>query len=214
MELSELVAYASELAQRPQIVVANKCDMPGVEDAVALLGEEARKDGHPFFAVSAVTGKGLEELVTETAKQVSTLRQQIEVEAPLVDVSAEVEHRRQRRDRSITIKMESRGIWRVSGGAIERMVIQTDWENDEAVAYLQHRFERIGLDNKLAAEGCVPGDEVRILGYAFSFDGPEQEDEFAELVDDDDEDVALDVTVVDLDESSDAAQDSDSKGDE
>ncbi|SEH57959.1 MULTISPECIES: GTPase ObgE [Atopobiaceae] len=211
---AELVAYASELAQRPQIVVANKCDMPGVEDAVALLGEEARKDGHPFFAVSAVTGKGLEELVTETAKQVSTLRQQIEVEAPLVDVSAEVEHRRQRRDRSITIKMESRGIWRVSGGAIERMVIQTDWENDEAVAYLQHRFERIGLDNKLAAEGCVPGDEVRILGYAFSFDGPEQEDEFAELVDDDDEDVALDVTIVDLDESSDAAQDSDSKGDE
>jgi GTP-binding protein len=51
------------------------------------------------------------------------------------------------------------------------MVVQTDWENEEAVSYLQRRFDRIGLDDLLAKEGCRQGDEVRILGFAFSYDG-------------------------------------------
>ena len=52
-----------------------------------------------------------------------------------------------------------------------RMVVQTDWDNDEAVAYLQHRFARLGLDATLAEAGCAEGDEVRILGFAFTYEG-------------------------------------------
>jgi GTP-binding protein len=50
------------------------------------------------------------------------------------------------------------------------MVVQTDWENDEAVDYLQRRFARLKLEDILAKAGCVQGDEVRILGYAFTFE--------------------------------------------
>ena len=60
------------------------------------------------------------------------------------------------------------------------MVVQTDWENDEAVLYLQHRFERIGLDEKLAKHGAKQGDEVRILGFEFTYEG-ETEDDYTEL---------------------------------
>ena len=67
------------------------------------------------------------------------------------------------------------------------MVIQTDWGNDEAVAFLQHRFDRIGLDDRLAKAGCVQGDEVRILGYAFSYVGEGAEDEYSEVSDAGDE---------------------------
>ena len=91
-----------------------------------------------------------------------------------------VERQRQRRDRTITITRDHTGAWRVSGGAIERMVVQTDWENDEAVLYLQHRFERIGLDEKLAKHGAKQGDEVRILGFEFTYEG-ETEDDYTEL---------------------------------
>ena len=65
---------------------------------------------------------------------------------------------------------EERGVWRVSGTNIERMAVQTDWENDEAVDFLQRRFQRIRLEDMLAKAGCVPGDEVRILGFAFPFE--------------------------------------------
>ena len=64
------------------------------------------------------------------------------------------------------------------------MVIKTDWENEEAVAYLQHRFDRLGLDKALAKAGCVTGDTVRILGYDLDYAGDDEADEFAELMED------------------------------
>ena len=182
---AELAAYASELADRPQIVVANKCDMPGTEDAVKALREVAEADGHTFRAISAVTGEGIDALVSDTADAVAKLR--AEAPAPTGEAdeaSAQWERRRQQRDRTMSIKREGAHVWRVSGAAIERMVIQTDWDNDEAVAYLQHRFDRSGLDDRLEKAGCVPGDEVRILELAFTYEGEPSEDDYAELAED------------------------------
>ena len=68
---------------------------------------------------------------------------------------------------------EDEHAWRVVGRGIERLVVQTDWENEEAVIFLQHRLDRIGVDSALAKAGCRNGDEVRILGYAFDFEGAE-----------------------------------------
>ena len=180
----ELAAYASELAERPQIVVANKCDLPETEGAVARLREAAEADGREFFAVSAATGLGLDALVSRCAAEVSRLRAEAAASAPVVDLSERWERERERRDRRISVRREERHAWRVSGSQIERMVIQTDWENDEAVAYLQHRFERCGLDDALAKAGAVNGDEVRILELAFTFEGGDDAPDYDELVED------------------------------
>ncbi len=177
---AELAAYASELAERPQIVVANKVDMPDTEDAVQALRERAEADGRPFFAVSAVTGEGLDQLVSLTASEVTRLRAELAQAEPTEDHSAHYERQRQRRDRTINIERDHTGAWRVSGAALERMVVQTDWENDEAVLYLQHRFDRIGLDDKLAKHGARPGDTVRILGFEFTYEG-DVDDDYSEL---------------------------------
>ena len=186
----ELAAYASELAVRPQIVVANKCDLPETEDAVARLREAAEADGHEFFAVSAATGEGLDALVSTCAAEVARLRAEAAVSGPVLDLNERWERERQRRDRQIRVAREERHAWRVSGSQIERMVIQTDWDNDEAVAYLQHRFERCGLDDALAKAGAVNGDEVRILELAFTFEGRDEAPDFDE-VDEDDLDVSM-----------------------
>jgi GTP-binding protein len=63
------------------------------------------------------------------------------------------------------------------------MVVQTDWENDEAVDYLQHRFQRLRLEDLLTKAGCTPGDEVRILGYAFTFEVQNGSNDTAEAED-------------------------------
>ena len=175
----ELLAYAPELAERPQIVVANKADMPDTSAALAALRERAQADGHPFFAVSAVTGAGIDSLEAQCAELVARLRAERELaEEPVRD---EVwESRRQRRDNAIHVSNLGGGVWRVSGTAIERMVIKTDWENEEAIAYLQHRFDRMGLDDMLAKAGCKTGDTVRILGYDLDYTG-DDDDMFSEL---------------------------------
>ncbi len=182
----ELAAYATELAVRPQIVVCNKCDMPDTQDAVECVRALAEADGHPFFAISAVTGEGLDQLVGACADEVARLRLDITVDATDVPLNKVWERRRVSRDRSFEISNLGGGVWQVTGGAVERMVVQTDWENDEAVAFLQHRFDRMGLDAALMKAGCVEGDEIRILGYAFSFQGAPADDAYAELNDRDD----------------------------
>ena len=176
----ELAAYAFELFERPQIVVANKCDMPGTDEAVSALRERAEADGHPFFAASAVTGEGLDALVARCADMVSELRSSIEPTMSVDGINEAWERSRVKRDRSISIEREGKHAWRISGGQIERMVVQTDWENDEAIAYFQHRLDRMGIDASLAKMGCSNGDEVRILGYAFNFEGVRDDDEVFE----------------------------------
>ncbi|MFR5091872.1 MAG: Obg family GTPase CgtA [Adlercreutzia equolifaciens] len=54
---------------------------------------------------------------------------------------------------------EGPGAWRVSGVQVERMVVQTDWENEEAVAFFQHRFKRMGSIRPLEKAGARGGDE-------------------------------------------------------
>lgn len=178
---AELAAYASELAVRPQVVVANKCDLPGCEEAVERLRAAAEADGHEFFAVSAATGLGLDALVNRVAAMVADLRREVAAAEPERDFTETWERDRQRRDKRMVIRREERHVWRVSGAAIERMVVQTDWENDEAVAFLQHRFDRCGLDLQLAKAGAVNGDEIRILGFAFTYEGEGADDEYSEV---------------------------------
>ena len=178
---AELAAYASELSERPQIVVANKCDLPDTGDAIERLREAAEADGHQFFAVSAATGTGLDALVSTCAAEVARLRAEAAASGPALDLSERWERERERRDRRITVRREERHAWRVTGAQVERMVIQTDWDNDEAVAYLQHRFDRCGLDDALAKAGAVTGDEVRILELAFTFEGKDDAPDFAEI---------------------------------
>ena len=69
---------------------------------------------------------------------------------------------------------EEPGVYRVLGTQVERLVVQTDWDNEEALIYLQHRFARMGVDDALEKAGCRPGDEVRIVGRAFTFEGAEE----------------------------------------
>jgi GTP-binding protein len=183
----ELVEHAAELATRPQVVVANKCDMPGTEDAVEALRAVAEADGRPFVAVSAVTGQGIPELEGLCADLVAKLRAEAPAAPAERDYDKIWERRRRARDRRFSIEQEEPGVWRVSGGAVERMVIQCDWDNDEAIAFLQHRFDRIGLDDALEKAGCKSGDEIRILGYAFTYQAASDDDMYRELDDLDDE---------------------------
>lgn len=123
----------------------------------------------PFFAVSAVTQTGIDSLIAATATEVHRLREQA-AEDPMPEYDQIWEHKRLERDRAIEVEQEEPHAWRVHGSGIERMVVQTEWDNDEAVAFLQRRMERAGVERALTAAGAVAGDEVRIMDIAFEFE--------------------------------------------
>ena len=80
------------------------------------------------------------------------------------------EHKREERDKQFKVVPLGGGVFRVEGPQVERMVVQTDWENEEAIAFLQHRLKRLGVEKALEKAGAVDGDEIRIVGRAFEFE--------------------------------------------
>jgi len=74
--IKELEAYSLDLAQRPQILAANKIDLLGGErKALEALKKLARREKHPFYAISALEGTGLKELALAMAKTLASLEE-------------------------------------------------------------------------------------------------------------------------------------------
>ncbi|MDB1806069.1 GTPase ObgE [Eggerthella lenta] len=194
----ELALYADELAARPRIVVANKIDVPGVEEVADRLAERVREDsiaaagGDEFapspvdpklYRISALTGDGVDGLKAAIATKVHELREELRALSE-ADVQYEHvwEHKREERDKQFKVVPLGGGVFRVEGPQVERMVVQTDWENEEAIAFLQHRLKRLGVEKALEKAGAVDGDEIRIVGRAFEFESVRTaEDLFKEL---------------------------------
>ena len=197
---NELALYADELGKRPRIVVANKIDIPGNEDVIEKLAERVRADsiaaagGDEFadspidpklYQISALTGKGVDALKNAIGSKVRELREAAAAEAERDVTFDQVwEHRREARDAAFEITQLSSGVFRVSGPRVERMVVQTDWENEEAIAFMQHRMKRMGLDTALEEAGARDGDEIRIVGYAFDFESARTHEDMFEELDD------------------------------
>lgn len=194
----ELALYEHELAERPRIVVANKIDVAGTEDVAERLAARVREDsiaaadGDEFapspidpklYRISALTGEGVDGLKAAIATKVHELR-----EAARADAENDVqydhvwEHKREARDKKFQVVNLGGGVFRVQGPQVERMVVQTDWDNEDAISFLQHRLKRLGVEKELEKAGAVDGDEIRIVGRAFEFESARTADDlFKEL---------------------------------
>ena len=69
------------------------------------------------------------------------------------------------------------GVFEVVGKQAERIVIQTEWDNDEAVADMERRLRGLGVIKALEESGARTGDEIRILGRAFAFQSSSWDDD-------------------------------------
>ncbi len=208
---SEVAKYDADLAARPCVVVGNKVDLVGVEENDERMRAAAEADGLRYFSVSAATGEGMRELMLVVGEMVAEIRARAAAELAAREADHALydrvwEGRARRRQQAFHIESEGPHAWRVSGKAVERMVIQTDWDNDEAVIYLQHRFERLGVEAALEKAGARNGDDVLILGYCLEFSCGEDPDDDISTEDlaqvlvwdaDDEEELGLDDEAVD-----------------
>jgi GTP-binding protein len=162
--LEEMSAYSRELTERPQVVAANKLD---VADAQRL--EEARKAaerrGWDFFPISAVTGEGVAALVYRLADMVEEAKGREEPEIP-----PEMKYYTYDplRGRGFMVVEEEQG-FRVLGESVEKLVERMDLSNPQALAYVQARLKRMGVEDELLRMGAEEGDTVIIGDLVFDF---------------------------------------------
>ncbi|MGH2641077.1 MAG: GTPase ObgE [Actinomycetota bacterium] len=149
---AELRAYDPELAERPSLVVGTKADL--VEDPARAA------DAIRGLPVSAVTGEGLELLATQLEQLSRQGAAQLPPRAPYVVL-------RPGRAR-FTISREAGG-WRVVGRNVERWVHETDLDDERALADLQRKLIKEGVERQLAKAGARRGDEIRISDRTFEF---------------------------------------------
>ncbi len=157
----ELALYNPALAEKQMLVAANKIDLP-----------ESRKNLVPFrhelggkyeiFAISALTGEGLDRLVARIGRLLGTLPAKGQEEALTVPAALHGEEPR------FTVGRDGR-MFVVSGREIERHVAMTDLENEEAVNRLQRIMRLMGIDQALHEAGARNGDTVRIKNFEFEY---------------------------------------------
>ncbi|GAA1185917.1 GTPase ObgE [Nesterenkonia xinjiangensis] len=155
---------AVPLNERPRLVALNKTDLPDGAAMADMVREELESRGLRVFDVSALDRSGLRALGFAMAEIVENARRQREVEPAPVPVTVRP---KAVNTKPFTITREEKGgepLFRVHGAKPERWILQTDFNNDEAVGYLADRLAKIGIEDDLFRKGATPGDAVVIGG--------------------------------------------------
>ncbi|MBE0341343.1 GTPase ObgE [Paenibacillus sp. 28ISP30-2] len=166
----ELKQYNAALAERPQIVAANKMDMPESEENLAQFKEQIAsvRPDLEIMPISSLTRQGVKELLYRAAD----LLDQIPDE-PVVEEVAEVNERKvfkldKAEDESFTIVREN-DTFVVHSVKIERMMKRMQLNSHDAILKLARTLRHMGVDAELRKRGAVDGTPVRIADFEFEF---------------------------------------------
>ena len=163
---AELEAYNPEIAQRPQVIAANKIDViyPDGEDPLKRLKDEFEPKGIKVFPISGVTGKGIQELLYYVSDRLKELDQ-----APVIfEQEYFPEEELIYEDLPYTVEVEE-GIYVVEGPKIEKMLGYTNLDSEKGFAFFQKFLKDTGILDELEEAGIQEGDTVRMYGLQFDY---------------------------------------------
>lgn len=158
----ELALYSADLAARPMLVALSKMDLAEAQAVAPAIAEHLRAQGYEVFAISTVTGDGLDSLLYRLMAKVESLPP-VPAAVPTATGDGPTVFRPGQTEADDDLHIYRDGdVFVVTGASIERLANMTDWENDEAVSRFQRITRRQGLEDRLRAEGIRPGQTVRI----------------------------------------------------
>ncbi len=162
----ELAEYDPSLLDKPQVIAANKMDaVYGDENEVTrTLTEAFEKDGIRVFPISAVSGKGLKELLYHVSHLLETCSQEPVIYEQEYDPSLQFF-----RDEPYTIVRADDGAFVVEGPRIDKMLGYTNLDSEKGFLFFQKFLKEQGILEELEEMGIVDGDTVRMYGNEFDY---------------------------------------------
>jgi GTP-binding protein len=152
---AELEAYKPELTAKPEIVAANKLDLPGAREGFERLRQALAE--RRVIGVSTVTNEGIPALLSEIARLLAELPRETETTS-----GVRVYRMAREEDEGFQVEAAEPGLYRVHGRRVERLVAMTDLSSEEGTDYLQKQLERLGVFEALERAGVQVGDTVQI----------------------------------------------------
>jgi len=159
----ELEEFNPKLLSKPQIIIANKMDLPNAKEN---LEEFKKKVKDEIFEISAATNSGLQKVVDRLADLLDSIPNN-----PLYEDNQIESHilYKFKKEEPYTITRDSDGTWVISGKEIERIFKMTKFNSEEAIYRFAKKLRRLGIDAKLESLGAEVGDQVRILDFYFDY---------------------------------------------
>ena len=160
----ELKKYSEKLSKRKQIIVANKIDSMQDEKLYEDLEKMAKEKGLEIYKISAVTGKGVKELMARVSEVLKTLPKE-----ELIEIDNKKKIYTLQDEEEITVKKEN-GIYIVSGTAVEKLMRTINLADNESLHYFHRRLNEMGINQRLKELGIHDGDYVQISDYELEWE--------------------------------------------
>ena len=171
---NELETYNLRLMERPQIIVANKMDMPEAEENLKIFKEKLTANYDDFeempmiFPISSLAHQGLENLMEATAELLAKTDEfLLYTDDDMID--EEVYYGFAPDERSFEISRDDDAAWVLSGEKLEKLFVMTNMERDESIMKFARQLRGMGVDEALRERGAKDGDIVRIGNFEFEF---------------------------------------------
>ena len=169
----ELVEYNMRLLERPQIVVANKMDIPAAQENLEEFKAKLAVDGEEvdIVEISAFTRTNVDNLLYKISDILDSTDPNMLYELDTEEESMEnrVLYKHKPKDETFKITRDDTGAYVVSGPGIERAFLMTDFNRDASVRRFAQQMRSMGVDDALRERGCKNGDTVKILKGEFEF---------------------------------------------
>ena len=158
----ELVKYSEKLAEKPQVIIANKMDIPSFDDNFEKFKQQMEDEGYTVMAISAAAHKGIQEVINYTTKMLSELPEEEDEDYDYLDLD-EV-----RKVDNIEITIDG-GVYIVEGMYVRKIVGSTNFDDYESLQYFQRALRKSGIIEMLEEKGIKEGDTVHMYGVEFDY---------------------------------------------
>lgn len=170
---AELGEYNMRLLERPQVVVANKMDIPVASENLVEFKKRLAEDGEDvdIVEISAFTRNNIDNLLYKISDILDNTDPNMLYELDTEEESMEnrVIYKHKPKDETFKITRDDTGAYVVSGPGIERAFLMTDFNRDASVRRFAQQMRSMGVDDALRERRCKNGDTVKILKGEFEF---------------------------------------------
>lgn len=158
----ELENFNKKILEKPQIIIANKMDMPDAKRNIEIF---KKKVDVPVYEISAINGEGINKVLYALADMLDSIQK-----TSLYDDEKFESHviYKFKEEKPFTITNED-GVWVIRGKEIERLVKMSRFDTTEAILRFSNKLRKLGIDDELRSLGAKDGDPISIIDFEFEF---------------------------------------------